>query len=230
MSRSVTRVWTSVVVKIEKRRIPVGTMRRGSSTPWVLCNIPIPPGIYNEVCEAIRRKLTAGTFKPSNSSYCSHWFCIVKKDGKSLRIVQSLEPLNQVTIQHSGVPPFTKHLAEQFASRACGSMLDLFVGYDERALAESSRDYTTFQTPFGACYDLTYSQLVTPFFPIHIHISRSSPCIYPIPPHTHIPFLPIHISLSSPTISLSSPYAASFQVHCPIQLHQHLTFPINHLL
>jgi hypothetical protein len=29
-------------------------------------------------------------------------------------------------------------------------MLDLYVGYDEQALAESSRDYTTFQSPFGA--------------------------------------------------------------------------------
>ena len=29
-------------------------------------------------------------------------------------------------------------------------MLDLYVGYDKRALAESSRDYTTFQSPFGA--------------------------------------------------------------------------------
>src|SRR6202522_4814012 len=29
-------------------------------------------------------------------------------------------------------------------------MMDLYVGYDERALAKSSRDYTTFQTPFGA--------------------------------------------------------------------------------
>ncbi len=29
-------------------------------------------------------------------------------------------------------------------------MFDLFVGYDERLLAESSRDLTTFQTPYGA--------------------------------------------------------------------------------
>jgi hypothetical protein len=29
-------------------------------------------------------------------------------------------------------------------------MLDLYVGYDERLIAETSRDYTTFQTPFGA--------------------------------------------------------------------------------
>jgi hypothetical protein len=29
-------------------------------------------------------------------------------------------------------------------------MLDLYVGYDERLIAETSQDYTTFQTPFGA--------------------------------------------------------------------------------
>ena len=120
--------------------------------PWVLRNIPIPPGIYDDVCEAICRKLQAGTFEPLNSSYRTWWFCVVKKDGKALRPVLSLEPLNQVTIQHSGVPPFTKQLAEHFASHACGSMLELYVGYDERALAESSRDYTTFQSLFGALH------------------------------------------------------------------------------
>ena len=118
--------------------------------PWVQRNIPIPPGIYDEVCRVIQKKINAGVFEPSNSSYRSRWFCVVKKDGKSLRIVQSLEPLNAVTIQHSGVTPFTEQVAQSFAGRACGSMMDLFVGYDERALATSSRDYTTFQTPFGA--------------------------------------------------------------------------------
>ena len=29
-------------------------------------------------------------------------------------------------------------------------MCDLYVGYDERTLAVASRDYTMFQTPFGA--------------------------------------------------------------------------------
>ena len=119
-------------------------------TPWVQRNIPIPPGLYKEVCRLVKDKIDAGVFEPSNSSYRSRWFVVVKKDGKSLRIVQSLEPLNQVTIAHSGVPPFTEQLAEQFAGRACCSMMDLYVGYDERALALSSRDYTTFQTPYGA--------------------------------------------------------------------------------
>ena len=75
---------------------------------------------------------------------------MLKKDGESLRLVHSLEPLNEVTIAHSGVPPATETLAAQFAGRACGGMLDLYVGYDERTLSEDSRDLTMFQTPFGA--------------------------------------------------------------------------------
>ena len=118
--------------------------------PWVLKNIPIPPGLYPQVCKIIKTKIDAGVYEPSNSSYRSRWFCVLKKDGVSLRLVHSLEPLNEVTIAHSGVPPATENLAAQFAGRSCGGMFDLYVGYDERTLAESSRDLTTFQTPFGA--------------------------------------------------------------------------------
>ena len=77
-------------------------------TPWVHYNIPIPPGLHKEVCRLIQDKIDAGIFETSNSSYQSQWFCIVKKDCTSLCIVQSLEPLNAVTIQHSGIPPFTE--------------------------------------------------------------------------------------------------------------------------
>ena len=118
--------------------------------PWVLRNIPIPPGMHEDVMEFIRIKIKAGTYEPSNSSYRSRWFTVMKKDGKSFRIVHSLEPLNAVTIAHSGLPPAAEELAEHFSGRACGGILDLYVGYDERILAESSRDLTTFQTPFGA--------------------------------------------------------------------------------
>src|SRR5271155_5304157 len=65
-------------------------------TPWVQRNIQIPPGLYKEICRLVKDKIDAGVFEPSNSSYRSRWFVVVKKDGKSLRIVQSLEPLNQV--------------------------------------------------------------------------------------------------------------------------------------
>jgi hypothetical protein len=75
-----------------------------SHKPWIQCNIPIPPGLYDELCKLVKQKMDAGVLKPSNSSYWSRWFCVLKKDGKSLCTVQSLEPLNKVTIEHSGVP------------------------------------------------------------------------------------------------------------------------------
>ena len=38
-------------------------------TPWVEHNIPIPPGIYKEVCEMLKKKIDTGVYEPSNSSY-----------------------------------------------------------------------------------------------------------------------------------------------------------------
>ncbi|KIN96992.1 hypothetical protein M404DRAFT_32723 [Pisolithus tinctorius Marx 270] len=52
--------------------------------PWVYRNIPIPPAIYGDIVQIIKEKIAAGVYEPSTSSYRSRWFCIVKKDGKSL--------------------------------------------------------------------------------------------------------------------------------------------------
>nr|GAT43393.1 predicted protein [Mycena chlorophos] len=117
---------------------------------WVERSIPIPRGQLEEFCRTIKNKIDAGVYEPSNASYRSKFFGVVKKDGKSIRLVHALEPLNAVTIAHSGLPPATEELANHFAGRACGGCLDLYSGYDHRDIAEGSRDFTTFQTPFGA--------------------------------------------------------------------------------
>ncbi len=117
---------------------------------WVERSIPIPRGQLEETCKLIKRKIDAGVYESSNAAYRSKFFGVVKKDGKSIRLVHALEPLNAVTIAHSGVPPATDELAEHFAGRACGASLDMYSGYDHRDIAEGSRDFTTFQTPFGA--------------------------------------------------------------------------------
>jgi hypothetical protein len=118
-------------------------------TPWVHKNIPIPTGILDHVIDLFKKKIAAGVYEPSDASYRSRWFCVKKKNG-SLRIVHDLQPLNAVTIRNAAVPPFVDQFVEGMAARACYSMLDLFVGYDHRALDISSRDLTTFQTPLGA--------------------------------------------------------------------------------
>ena len=117
--------------------------------PWVLKNIPIPRGSYDKVISAIRDKIKSKIYEPSNSSYRSRWFTVIKKDGKSLRLVHDLQPLNAVTIKDSAVPPTIEPYAESFGGRSIYTVFDLFVGFDQRALAEQSRDLTTFQTPLG---------------------------------------------------------------------------------
>ncbi|KIY47455.1 hypothetical protein FISHEDRAFT_74565 [Fistulina hepatica ATCC 64428] len=118
-------------------------------TPWVLCNMPIPPGLYDKVIECVRAKIESGTYESSSSSYRSCWFTVLNKDGVSLHLVHNLQPLNAAMIQDSGVPPFTEQTAESMGDHACYGCLDLYVGYDERVLAPDLRDFTTFQTPLG---------------------------------------------------------------------------------
>ena len=117
--------------------------------PWALKNIPIPPGIYNQVISVIKDKIRAGVYEPSNSSYRSRWFCVPKKDKKSLRLVHDLQPLNAVVIRDPAVPPVVESYAESFGGKACYGMFDLFVAFDQRPLDPRSRDLTTFQSPLG---------------------------------------------------------------------------------
>jgi hypothetical protein len=66
-------------------------------------------------------------------------------------------------------------------------MFDLYVGCDERLIAESSRDYTTFQTPFGALQLVTLSMGQTNSVPIFhndvTHILQAEI------PHITIPYI-----------------------------------------
>src|SRR5258705_7110272 len=177
--------------------------------PVVLRNMPIPTGIYEDVCKIIQTKIDAGVYERSNSSSRSRWFTVLKKGGTSLRIAHSLEPLNAVTIQHSGVPPHTELIAEQFGGRACGGILDLYVGYDERGRDEASRDYTTFQTPFGAMRLVTlpmgWTNSVTIFHDDVTYILQQEI------PHTTIPYID-DVPIQGPALRYMLPNGA-YETH-----------------
>jgi hypothetical protein len=96
--------------------------------PWEHRNMPIPPGIVDKVIEVLKLKIEAGVYEPSESSYRSRWFCVVKKNGK-LRIVHDLQPLNKVTIRDAGMLPIIDDFVEGFAARQCYSVFDLFWGW-----------------------------------------------------------------------------------------------------
>jgi len=117
-------------------------------TPWEYKNIPIPPGIRNKVIELLKEKIAAGVYEPSQSSYRSRWFCVLKKNGK-LRIVHDLQPLNKVSIRDAGLPPILDDFVEPFAGRQCYTVFDLFWGFDARKVHPTCRDLTAFLTPLG---------------------------------------------------------------------------------
>ena len=115
--------------------------------PWVLKNIPIPRGSYDKVITTIWDKIKSGIYEMSNYSYRSRWFAVLKKDGKSIWLVHDLQPLNQVLIKDSAVPPTIEPYVELFGAWSIYTVFDLFVGFNQRELAVQSRDLTTFQTP-----------------------------------------------------------------------------------
>ena len=118
-------------------------------TLWVLHNILIPPSSWDQVIQIIKDRIASSVYKPSAAAYRSRWFCILKQDGKTLRLVHDLQPLNAVTIKDSSVPPFVEHLTKSFGGYAVYGMMDLFAGYDQRPLHVESRDMTTFNSPLG---------------------------------------------------------------------------------
>ena len=116
--------------------------------PWAFNNIPIPPGIRERVVQLLREKIAAGVYEPSQSSYRSRWFCVLKKNGK-LRIVHDLQPLNKVSIRDAGLPPNLDNFVEPFAGHQVYTVFDLYWGFDARKVHPQSRDLTAFLTPLG---------------------------------------------------------------------------------
>ncbi|KAF8210737.1 hypothetical protein K438DRAFT_1958960 [Mycena galopus ATCC 62051] len=84
--------------------------------PWEYKSIPIPPGILQKVIDVLKLKTEAGIYEMCQSSYCSRWFCVLKKNGK-LCIVHDLQPLNKVSIWDAAMLPIVDDFVEGFAAQ-----------------------------------------------------------------------------------------------------------------
>ena len=125
-------------------------------TPWAMRPLCIPQAWMAEFTKLLKAKIDAGILEKGYGPYSSRWFCVQKKNGK-LRLIQDLQPANQVTIRDLNVPPDVDGFAERFAGRAIYTLCDLFSGYDQFPLAPESRDLTAIQTLLGL-----YCMTVTP--------------------------------------------------------------------
>ena len=117
--------------------------------PWQEKNRPIVPGAREEVRRIVKDRMDTGVYEHANSSYRSNIFPVPKHDG-SLRVVHDNQQLNKVSIRDAALPPNPDHIIEEMSGRAIYSTLDLHVAFDQRELAEESRDLTTFSSPYGS--------------------------------------------------------------------------------
>jgi hypothetical protein len=117
-------------------------------TPWRQRPLPIPKAIQEEVIQLVKDRLKSGLYEEATSTYSGRWFVVQKKNGK-FRLVHDLQELNRVTYRDAGLPPQIEEFVEEFMGYTCYSLVDIFGGYDQYPLDESSRDITTFQTPIG---------------------------------------------------------------------------------
>ena len=116
--------------------------------PWQEKQRPIAPGAMPEVLKITQDRVEQGVYEGSSASYSSNTFPVPKANGK-LRLVHDNQQLNKVTIRDASVPPHPDQIVDSLAGRSIYTTLDLHAAFDQRALAEESRDMTSFHSPFG---------------------------------------------------------------------------------
>ena len=83
-------------------------------TPWKHHNIPISPALRDQVIALLKEKIKAGVYEPSQLSYRSRWFIVLKKN-RTLQIIYDLQALKNVTVREAGLPSVLKSFMKLFA-------------------------------------------------------------------------------------------------------------------
>ena len=64
---------------------------------WNIKPIPVPGDHILMLIELLKEKMEMGILEPSSALYSNWWFIVPKKN-TTLRFIQDLQPVNQVTI------------------------------------------------------------------------------------------------------------------------------------
>lgn len=92
--------------------------------------ILVPKAHLPKLIELLKEKMQMKILEPSFAPYSSRWFTVPKKNG-TLRFIQDIQPVNQVTIRNTGVGPTVGEFAEAFVGRAIYSVGDFYSEYDQ---------------------------------------------------------------------------------------------------
>ena len=108
----------------------------------------LPRNLYEEVRNYINDLLINGWVCESFSAYSSPIVCVRKKDG-SLRMCIDYRKLNNKTIPDSQPIPRTQDIFDNLHGQNWFSTLDMSKAYHQGYIAEDSRHYTAFSTPWA---------------------------------------------------------------------------------
>lgn len=108
----------------------------------------VPKPLFREVKEYIQELLVKGWVVKSKSPYSAPVVCVRKKDG-SLRLCIDYRLLNKKTIPDRHPLPRIQDLTDTLGGHSWFSILDQGKAYHQGFIAEGSRQFTAFITPWG---------------------------------------------------------------------------------
>ena len=109
---------------------------------------PIPAKDFEDARQHIQELLESNIIKPSNSPYASPIVLVRKKSGK-LRLCVDYRKINQRTIKDAYPIPKIADIFSSLHGSKWFCTMDLKMGFHQIPMAESSKDYTAFCSPFG---------------------------------------------------------------------------------
>jgi len=108
----------------------------------------VPKPLFEEVKQYIQELLMRGWIVKSKSPYSAPVVCVRKKDG-SLRLCIDYRLLNKKTVPDRHPLPRIQDLTDTLGGNAWFSLLDQGKAYHQGFIAEGSRQFTAFITPWG---------------------------------------------------------------------------------
>ena len=117
-------------------------------TPFGEAYRKIPGPLYNEVRNHVNDMLANGWIRQSYSPYSSPMVCARKKCG-GLRLCIDFRKLNKHTIPDMQPIPRVQDILDRLHGQKWFSTLDMSQAYHQGEIAEGSRKYTAFSTPWS---------------------------------------------------------------------------------
>ena len=117
-------------------------------TPFGEAYRKIPGNLYQEVKNYVNDLLANGWIKQSYSPYSSPMVCVRKKCG-GLRLCIDFRRLNKKTIPDMQPIPRVQDILDKLHGQAWFTTLDMSQAYHQGEMAEESRKFTAFSTPWS---------------------------------------------------------------------------------